>query len=70
MNDGAWLPGISSLFQWAALAVGIFCVVRGIADLRAKRYVWGVLGILAGLALLLTPVGTEVTKFDLGPPAP
>lgn len=56
-------------FQWVALAVGIFCVVRGVADLRAKRYMWGALGVLAGLVLVLTPISTEVSKFDLPPPS-
>ena len=66
----AWLPAPSGLaFQWAALAVGIFCVVRGVADLRARRYAWGAMGVLAGLVLLLTPITSEVAKFDLGPPA-
>ena len=70
MNYGQWVPTLSSLaFQWAALAVGIFCVIRGVADLRARRYVWGALGVLAGLVLLLTPFATEAVKFDLGPPA-
>ena len=65
-----WLTTASGLaFQWVVLATGIFCLVRGIADLRARRYVWGALGVLAGLALLLTPIGSEAVKFDLGPPA-
>ena len=67
----SWLTTMSVLaFQWVVLAAGIFCVVRGVADLRARRHAWGALGVLAGLALLLTPIGSEAVKFDLGPPAP
>jgi hypothetical protein len=50
---------------WLGTVAGVFCVVRGIADLRARRYLWGSLGVLAGLALLLIPVQTHVVKFDL-----
>jgi len=50
---------------WLGTAVGVFCLVRGIADLRARRHLWGGLGVLAGLALLLTPIQAHVVKFDL-----
>jgi hypothetical protein len=53
---------------WICLGVGIFCIVRGVMDLRERRYMWGALGICAGLSLLLTPIQTNAVKFDL--PAP
>jgi len=53
------------LWMWLATAAAIFCVVRGVADLRARRYLWGSLGVLAGLALLLIPVQTHAVKIDL-----
>ena len=66
----SWLTTTSGLaFQGVVLAAGIFCLVRGVADLRARRYAWGAMGMLAGLVLLLTPLTSEVAKFDLGPPA-
>lgn len=58
-----------SLWPWIGFAVGLFCIVRGVVDLRDRRYLWGGLGILAGLILLLTPVHTHVVKWDLPPPA-
>jgi hypothetical protein len=38
-------------------------------DFRLRRYVWGILGIIVGLALLLTPIQTRAVKFDLVRPA-
>jgi uncharacterized membrane protein HdeD (DUF308 family) len=53
------------VFAWIALAIGIFCIVRGVIDLRARRYAWGALGIVAGLTLILMPIPTQAVKFDL-----
>jgi uncharacterized membrane protein HdeD (DUF308 family) len=53
------------VFAWIALAVGIFCIVRGVMDLRARRYAWGALGIVAGLTLILMPIPTQAVNFDL-----
>ncbi len=57
------------LWPWIGLAVGLFCIVRGIVDVRDRRYLWGGLGIFAGLILLLTPIRTHAVKLDLPPPA-
>jgi len=54
-----------TLWTWLALAAGTFCLVRGIADLRNRHYLWGALGIVAALAILLTPISTQAVKFDL-----
>jgi hypothetical protein len=53
------------VWLWIGLAVGIFCVVRGIVDLRQRRYVWGGVGLLAGLVLLLAPIETRAVKYDV-----
>jgi hypothetical protein len=58
-----------ALWMWVVLAAGIFCLVRGVVDVRNRRWVWGVVGIVAGLALLLTPISTHTVKFDLPPGA-
>jgi hypothetical protein len=52
---------------WASivLAVALFCIVRGIVDVRQRRYAWGAVGIIAGLALLLTPIETHAVRLDL-----
>jgi len=49
-----------------ALAV-LYCVARGVQDLRQKRYAWGALGIVSGAVLLFTPLGaqTHAVKIDL-----
>ena len=54
-----------TLWPWIGLGIGIFCVIRGVADLKHGLYVWGGLGILAGALLLLTPIRTEAIKLDV-----
>ena len=49
----------------AGLAAGIYCIVRGVVDLRQRRYLWGALGIGLGAFLLLVPDPTHVVKLDL-----
>ena len=53
------------LWSWIGLAVGLFCLARGGLDLRERRYVWGGLGVIAGLSLLLVPIPAHAVKFDL-----
>jgi hypothetical protein len=57
-----------NLWMALGLSAGLFCIARGVMDLRQGRYVWGALGIAVGLALLLTPIQTHPGKYDL--PAP
>lgn len=61
--------GMTMPWPWIALAVAAYCIVRGTIDLRAHRYVWGGLGVLAGIALLLVPIRSEAVKLDLIPTA-
>jgi type IV secretory pathway VirB2 component (pilin) len=50
----------------AMLAAG-FCLARGAADLRHRRYIWAAVGLLAGAALILTTtIPTHAEKVDLG----
>lgn len=53
----------------AGLAAAAYCIARGIVDLRQRRFVWGALGVLAGLLLMSIPIQTHAVKFDLPPPA-
>jgi uncharacterized membrane protein HdeD (DUF308 family) len=39
---------------------GLYCLARGVMDLRAKRWVWGVLGLISGVAVMAAPVPTQV----------
>lgn len=38
----------------------IYCLARGAIDLRAKRWIWGVLGLVCSIAILAAPVPTQV----------
>ena len=49
----------------AVLAVGGYCLARGVFDLRQRRFTWGALGILAGLLLWFTPIQSHAVKYDL-----
>ncbi|HWK35607.1 MAG TPA: hypothetical protein VNR91_05030 [Sphingomonas sp.] len=50
---------------WALLFTGIFCLARSAADLRARRFLWGGLGLLAGAATLIVPIPTHAVKVDI-----
>lgn len=39
---------------------GLYCLARGVMDLRAKRWVWGALGLVSGIAIMAAPVPTPV----------
>jgi hypothetical protein len=58
-------------FAWitALSLVSLFCLIRGVLDLKAKRYLFGVLGLLSGIMLVLMPVQSHSVSVDL-PPAP
>ena len=43
---------------------GLYCLARGALDLRAKRWIWGILGIVAGIAIMMAPIPTQV-RIDL-----
>jgi hypothetical protein len=63
-----YLGMIDDGMTWWLLASGaaaIYCIVRAIFDLRQKRYMWGVLGLISAAVLLLTPVKTHAVKIDL-----
>jgi hypothetical protein len=54
-----------TIFGYAAMAAGIYCGVRGAADLRRRRFVWGALGLAIGLFLLFAPLESHAVKLDL-----
>jgi hypothetical protein len=51
------------------LIVALYCLARGVADLRRRSFVWGALGIAAGAFLLAIPIQTHAMEYDLPPPA-
>jgi len=59
-----------TLWIFAALLAGIYCVSRAVVDLRQRKYGWGLFGIVSASILLLTPIQTHAVKFDLLPASP
>lgn len=53
------------LWNFAALAAGIYCITKSVSDLRARRYGWGVIGLLSAVVFLVTPIQTHAVKVDL-----
>jgi hypothetical protein len=58
---------MSTFFLWsiAALLAAIYCLTKAVIDLRAGRYVWGVVGLISAAVFMLTPVQTHAVKVDL-----
>jgi hypothetical protein len=44
-----------------AAAVAVYCLARGVADLKAGRRWWGIAGLAAAAAMLLGATGSAVT---------
>ena len=40
---------------------GLYCLARGVMDVRAKRWVWGALGLASGIAIMAAPIPTQVS---------
>lgn len=55
------------LFLWnfAAFAAAIYCIAKAVVDLRARRYGWGIVGLLSAVVFLVTPMQTHAVKIDL-----
>lgn len=43
----------------------LYCLVRGAWDIRQKRYIWGAIGLLSGVALVLMPIKSHAIKMTL-----
>lgn len=59
--------GGQTILLWSAVlcSAALYCIVRGLQDLRQKQYVWGALGITSGLILLLVPIQTHAVTVTL-----
>jgi hypothetical protein len=53
------------LWNFAAFAAGIYCMAKAVIDLRTRKYVWGIIGLLSAVVFLVTPVKTHAVKIDL-----
>ena len=56
------------LFTISAWIAVFYCLARSVVDLRAKRYIWGAMGIISAVLFVSAPVQTHAVKIDL--PAP
>lgn len=43
----------------------LYCLARGIVDLRARRYGWGLIGVFSAVLLFLIQIPTNAIKVDL-----
>ncbi|KIU27214.1 hypothetical protein SR41_11005 [Sphingomonas melonis] len=43
----------------------LYCLARGIIDLRAHRYGWGLIGVFSAVLLFLILIPTNAIKVDL-----
>lgn len=43
----------------------LYCLAKGIVDLRARRYGWGLIGVFSAVLLFLIPIPTNAIKEDL-----
>lgn len=53
----------------AGPAAAVYCIARRSVDLRQRRFLWGALGLIAGLVLMTTPIESHAVKYDLPWPA-
>lgn len=52
-------------------AVAAYCLVRGLADYRERRFAWSIVGFACAGLLILTPIPTAgVTQVDVYPASP
>lgn len=58
----------SSLWMLALAAAGLYCLARGIVDLRARRYGWALAGLVSAAAILTVPIPSHAVKIDLAAP--
>ena len=64
------MPYEATIWTWVwaivpLLLAAIYCVARSIADIRARRYRWGVAGIISAIAIITAPIPTHAIKIDL-----
>ena len=57
--------GTFLIWNLAALGAAIYCIAKAVIDLRARKYGWGIVGLLSAVVFLLTPIQTHAVKIDL-----
>jgi hypothetical protein len=54
-----------SLWFWAGLAAAIYCLARGIMDLRQGAVAWGVIGIASAVVIVSTPNPAHILSIHV-----
>lgn len=54
-----------TLWLVAQFFTAAYCIARAVSDFRKARPVWAVLGVAAGLAILLSPIPTRAVNVAL-----
>ncbi|QIG81427.1 hypothetical protein [Stakelama tenebrarum] len=55
-----------SVFTMLILLLAIvYCFARGVADFRAGRRYWGVIGVMLGLGLVVMPMPQQTMTIDI-----
>jgi hypothetical protein len=57
MTDPFWLAALP--------LAALYCLARAIADIRNKRFVWGLCGMLSAILILTMPIPTHAISVDL-----
>jgi hypothetical protein len=55
----------SWFWDYAIVAVAIYCIVQAVRDIRSKRYLWAIAAAVAAALLLSMPVRTHSVVVDL-----
>ncbi|KQM86586.1 hypothetical protein ASE67_08455 [Sphingomonas sp. Leaf23] len=58
----------SPFWMLALAAADLYCLARGIVDLRARRYGWALAGLASAAAILTVPIPSHAVKIDLSAP--
>lgn len=55
------------LWIYATVAVALYCFARGMLDLRNKKMMWGALGVICAVVILVNPIPsrTPAVKINL-----
>ena len=57
-------------FVVLTLVTALFCIARGITDIRQRRFVWGGVGLLIGIVVASSLIASTSIKLDLPPATP
>ncbi|RXR30928.1 hypothetical protein EQG66_01165 [Sphingobium fluviale] len=55
------------MWTWtiAALIACAYCIAKAVIDIRARRFIWGIVGLVSAAIFMLWPTQTHVVKVDL-----